>query len=45
MVENNGKVLRIKDVQLTDQGTYVCVAANGVGSPVSQYVRLQVYGE
>ena len=44
-VENNGKTLQIKNVQLNDEGSYVCVAANGVGTPATHSVSLQVYGK
>ena len=45
VVENNANVMRIKNAQFSDEGAYVCVAANGVGNPVSQVVRLQVYSK
>ena len=45
VVENNGKILRIKNARLDDEGSYVCVADNGVGNPVSQAVHLEVYGK
>lgn len=37
--------LQIVQLHRTDSGTYVCVAGNGIGEPVSREVSLTVTGE
>lgn len=37
--------LTIVQVRQTDDGTYVCVASNGLGDPVRREVALQVTGK
>lgn len=43
MLTANGD-LTIVQVRQTDDGTYVCVASNGLGEPVRREVALQVTG-
>lgn len=44
MLTSNGD-LTIVQVRQSDDGTYVCVASNGLGEPVRREVPLQVTGE
>jgi hypothetical protein len=37
--------LQIVQLHRTDSGTYICIADNGVGSPVSREVNLTVSGK
>lgn len=37
--------LQIVQLHRTDSGTYVCVASNGIGEPVSREVSLTVTGK
>lgn len=41
---DNDKVLRIKDLEVTDSGVYVCKATNGFGSVEAKHL-LYVHGE
>lgn len=44
VLTSNGD-LTIVQVRQSDDGTYVCVASNGLGEPVRREVPLQVTGE
>lgn len=44
MLTSNGD-LTIVQVRQTDTGTYICVASNGLGEPVSREIDLLVTGE
>lgn len=42
---NYGKTLQIKSVDFDDAGTYECVGSNGVGTPITHAMTIDVHGK